>query len=169
MSSGTVTAASLKNGGAPAVTTPAARETPATGTLQMTPAGAEAASPSGGFQLTPASQDASPSGSMQLAPASQEASYSGTMQMAPAAVTTSDGLSMKPKSANAAGATPAATKVMDLGDDSFVVVKPGDTLGAIARRLYGDTKMYQKIFDANREHLRSPNDLTAGMLLRVPK
>ena len=47
-------------------------------------------------------------------------------------------------------------------------VRPGDTLRSIARRLYGDERMYRRIFRANRDKLASPSDLRPGMVLRLP-
>lgn len=47
-------------------------------------------------------------------------------------------------------------------------VQPGDTLSSIARRLFGDSSRWEDIFAANRDLLRSPNDLRVGQELRVP-
>jgi cytochrome c peroxidase len=112
------------------------------------------------------------------APAVPDATTTGTLQMAPATETPSNGMIMKPKDASfessASGDAAAAAKtraggVMALGKDRYVVVEPGDTLGSIASKLYGDAKQFQKLYDANRDHLRNPNALVAGMLLKVPE
>jgi nucleoid-associated protein YgaU len=47
-------------------------------------------------------------------------------------------------------------------------VKSGDTLSQIAQRFYGDTKAYQKIFEANRDKLTSPDRIQVGQELRLP-
>ncbi len=47
-------------------------------------------------------------------------------------------------------------------------VRPGDTLRSIARRFYGDERMYRRIFRANRDRLASPADLRPGMELKLP-
>jgi nucleoid-associated protein YgaU len=47
-------------------------------------------------------------------------------------------------------------------------VQTGDTLSAIARRVYGDAERYRELFEANRNQLRSPNDVREGMLLVIP-
>ncbi len=47
-------------------------------------------------------------------------------------------------------------------------VRRGDTLGAIAQREYGSIVYADFIFDANRDILRSPDDLDIGMVLRLP-
>lgn len=48
------------------------------------------------------------------------------------------------------------------------VVRPGDTLNSIARRTYGNPALWERIFDANRDLLRSPDDLRVGQELRLP-
>ena len=48
------------------------------------------------------------------------------------------------------------------------VVRPGDTLNSIARRAYGNPALWERIFDANRDLLRSPDDLRVGQELRLP-
>ncbi len=48
------------------------------------------------------------------------------------------------------------------------VVRPGDTLSSISRAVFGDSARWEEIFQANRDLLRSPNDLRVGQELRVP-
>jgi nucleoid-associated protein YgaU len=47
-------------------------------------------------------------------------------------------------------------------------VEPGDTLSKIAEHYYGDSKLYPKIFDANRDVLKDPNMIRVGQRLRIP-
>lgn len=47
-------------------------------------------------------------------------------------------------------------------------VKPGDTLSKIAKEMYGNPNGYQKIFDANRDRLRDPNQIRPGQELKIP-
>lgn len=47
-------------------------------------------------------------------------------------------------------------------------VQPGDTLTGIAARYLGTSSRYLEIYDANRDMLRTPNDLRSGMVLRIP-
>jgi len=50
------------------------------------------------------------------------------------------------------------------------VVRKGDTLIGIARRIYGDAAMYPKIYEANKDVLSSLNArLYIGMRLRLPE
>lgn len=50
-----------------------------------------------------------------------------------------------------------------------VRVGPGETLPSLARRLYGDPAMAGSIFAVNRDRLRSPELVVAGMELRLPR
>jgi nucleoid-associated protein YgaU len=48
------------------------------------------------------------------------------------------------------------------------VVRPGDTLWAIAHRLYGDPYQYKRLFEANPRVLAAPEHIFPGQVLRVP-
>jgi len=50
----------------------------------------------------------------------------------------------------------------------FIVVKKGDTLSTIARRVYGKNASYKKIVDANRKIIKDTNKIFAGQRLRIP-
>jgi len=47
-------------------------------------------------------------------------------------------------------------------------VRKGETLSALAKRYLGDSNRFLEIFEANRDLLRNPNDLQAGMEIRIP-
>jgi nucleoid-associated protein YgaU len=49
-----------------------------------------------------------------------------------------------------------------------VVVAPGETLVSLAERFYGDPLVARRIWEANRDRLRSPELLVPGMELRLP-
>ena len=44
----------------------------------------------------------------------------------------------------------------------------GDTLSAIAKKLYGDANKYPKIFEANQPMLSHPDKIYPGQKLRIP-
>jgi nucleoid-associated protein YgaU len=48
------------------------------------------------------------------------------------------------------------------------VVRPGDTLWAIAQRMYGDPYQYKRLFEANPRVLAAPEHIFPGQVLRVP-
>ncbi len=56
-----------------------------------------------------------------------------------------------------------------IAQETIYVVKPGDTLGAIAQRLYGKASLYQKIFEANKDILSNPDLIKVGQKLKIPK
>jgi nucleoid-associated protein YgaU len=47
-------------------------------------------------------------------------------------------------------------------------VKRGATLSKIAEQYYGDSSLYPKIFEANRDILDNPNLIKIGQKLRIP-
>ncbi len=63
-------------------------------------------------------------------------------------------------------ATPAPTG--DVAASRLYVVRPGDTLRAVAARVYGDDALWQVIYDANRDRVDDPQNLSIGTRLRIP-
>ncbi|MBU1669409.1 LysM peptidoglycan-binding domain-containing protein [bacterium] len=49
-----------------------------------------------------------------------------------------------------------------------IVVKEGDTLSKIAKEAYGNYDDYVKIFNANPEVVKNPDEIYAGQRLRIP-
>ena len=48
-------------------------------------------------------------------------------------------------------------------------VKAGDTLSKISKELYGNANQYMKIFEANRDRLKSPDQIQVGQQLVIPE
>ena len=48
-------------------------------------------------------------------------------------------------------------------------VKKGDTLQKISDKMYGSTKKWQKIYDANKDVLKSPDLIKVGQKLVIPE
>ena len=48
-------------------------------------------------------------------------------------------------------------------------VKPGDTLGKIAKELLGHAGAYTDIFNANRDQLDDPDKIKPGQVLKIPQ
>jgi nucleoid-associated protein YgaU len=48
------------------------------------------------------------------------------------------------------------------------LVRSGDTLSAIAQEVYGESRLWEVIFDANRDQLPRETSLKAGQRLRIP-
>lgn len=55
------------------------------------------------------------------------------------------------------------------GDVQHYTVVAGDTLSAIAKKVYGDADLYQQIFEANKPMLKDPNKIYPGQVLIIPK
>ncbi len=47
-------------------------------------------------------------------------------------------------------------------------VQPGDTLSGISKRFYGTVQYSDHIYEANKDRLKSPDDLKLGQKLRIP-
>ncbi len=45
----------------------------------------------------------------------------------------------------------------------------GDCLASIARKYYGDTAKWHKIYNANRDIISNPNRIKQGLVIRIPK
>ena len=54
-------------------------------------------------------------------------------------------------------------------ESQFYTVKSGDTLSAISKQVYGDANKYNKIFEANKPMLKSPEKIYPGQVLRIPE
>jgi len=56
---------------------------------------------------------------------------------------------------------------LDQNFESYTVGK-NDTLQKISKKFYGTTKKWPKIYEANKDVLRSPDKLYAGQTLKIP-
>jgi len=57
---------------------------------------------------------------------------------------------------------------LHLSPDGLLIVQNGDSLSQIALRLYGDSTMYKRIFEENRDTLNDPDIVRTGAQLRIP-
>jgi nucleoid-associated protein YgaU len=48
-------------------------------------------------------------------------------------------------------------------------VQSGDSLSKISKQFYGNADQYMKIFDANRDQLKNPNEIRPGQHLIIPE
>jgi nucleoid-associated protein YgaU len=53
-------------------------------------------------------------------------------------------------------------------DSTTYVVQKGDTLQKISSKVYGTTKKWKKIFEANKELLKDPDKIKPGQELVIP-
>ncbi|MEM9247372.1 MAG: LysM peptidoglycan-binding domain-containing protein [Pseudomonadota bacterium] len=77
-----------------------------------------------------------------------------------------------PSAASAGGVAGVEVRVVQTATETtdalFYTVQPGDSLGAIARRFYGNASLYQSIFEANRRILSTPDRIRVGQRLILP-
>ncbi len=59
------------------------------------------------------------------------------------------------------------TAILDIQDMTYLV-QPGDSLGGLALKFYGNPQFFYPIFDANREVLATPGSLRASQQLLIP-
>jgi nucleoid-associated protein YgaU len=52
--------------------------------------------------------------------------------------------------------------------EEFYEIQKGDTLGAIAKRYYGNASKYTRIFEANRNVIEDANKIYPGQKIRIP-
>lgn len=72
--------------------------------------------------------------------------------------------SLAPQKAQAAAAAASAGS-----SPQTYTVQPGDTLSKIAKQFYGNANDYNRIFEANRDKLKNPDQIQAGQQLVVPR
>ena len=58
------------------------------------------------------------------------------------------------------GASSTASKIYE--------VVSGDSLSKIAKREYGDAKLWPRIFEANKDLLKDPDKIFPGQKLKIP-
>ena len=47
-------------------------------------------------------------------------------------------------------------------------VAPGDSLSAIAKKVYGDANKWRQIFEANTDQIQNPDLIHPGQILKIP-
>ena len=52
---------------------------------------------------------------------------------------------------------------------STYLVKTGDTLSSISRKVYGTPNKWREIYGANRDRMATPESLKPGQVLRIPR
>ena len=73
---------------------------------------------------------------------------------------------MKIKEAPKSADQPAAAKKEEKIE--LYVIESGDTLGKIAKKYYGKSSAYMKIFEANKEVIKDPDKIYVGQTIRIP-
>jgi len=69
---------------------------------------------------------------------------------------------------NADGLTFPEPEVEEKEKVEFYEIVSGDTLGAIAKRFYGNAAQYTRIHEANKELIPDPNKIYPGQKIKIP-
>jgi nucleoid-associated protein YgaU len=72
-------------------------------------------------------------------------------------------------SVNSALTPPAQQSAAPATSARTYTVQPGDNLSKISQQYYGKASEYNKIFEANKDKLDSPDHIRAGMTLVIPE
>ena len=80
-----------------------------------------------------------------------------------------NGLTERPV-AGATDETARSTAATDAGGEAStsIMVEDGDSLWAIADRVYGDARLYLRIYEANRDQISVPDVIFPGTRLKIP-
>jgi LysM repeat protein len=78
-------------------------------------------------------------------------------------------VTVNPQAAQAQPQTMSAGASASGGHGRSYTVRAGDSLSKISREFYGDANQYMKIFEANRNILKDPNQIQAGQELVIPE
>ncbi len=61
----------------------------------------------------------------------------------------------------------SSSTAKDTEQRTYTVAK-GDSLSKIAKELYGDVKLWKKLYEANKDVIKNPDLIQPGWVLRVP-
>ena len=64
--------------------------------------------------------------------------------------------------------TTRETKAPESSSGNTHIVQRGENLWDIAKRYYGDGSQYNKIYNANKDKIKDPNRIYAGLVLTIP-
>lgn len=67
-----------------------------------------------------------------------------------------------------AGSAPAATAAA-VAEMASYTVERNDTLQKISIKVYGTSKKWKKIFEANKDKIKTPDRIYAGQVLKIPQ
>jgi nucleoid-associated protein YgaU len=73
------------------------------------------------------------------------------------------------KSGASSTASPPSYKPAGEAVTRTYTVVAGDSLSKIAKRLYGDAKLWKRIFEANKDEIENPDLIHPGQVLRIPE
>ncbi len=63
--------------------------------------------------------------------------------------------------------TGSSSTAKDTEVKTYTVAK-GDSLSKIAKEMYGDVKLWKKLYEANKDVIKNPDLIQPGWVLRIP-
>jgi len=94
---------------------------------------------------------------------------SGKPELVKETVTVDETIEPAAKPADPKAAKPPVAGPKPEGKFTEYVVKPGDSLSGIAKKVYKDGRLYERIYEANKSVIPNPNRLPVGLKLRIPQ
>ena len=74
----------------------------------------------------------------------------------------------KPDFSNVQGGSDSVADTGGGGGQRTYTVEKGDNLSAISKRIYGKSKYWKEIFEANRDSIENPDLIYPGQTLKLP-
>ena len=65
------------------------------------------------------------------------------------------------------GGASSTAPLAEPAEQTYTVVS-GDSLSKISKKLYGDANHWRRIFDANKDQIKDPDEIFPGQTLKIP-
>jgi nucleoid-associated protein YgaU len=73
----------------------------------------------------------------------------------------------KPDFSDVEGIVSSTAPMEQPAEQTYTVVS-GDSLSKIAKKVYGDPNHWRRIFDANQDQIKDPDEIFPGQTLKIP-
>lgn len=73
----------------------------------------------------------------------------------------------KPDFSDVEGGASSTAPLSEPAEQTYTVVS-GDSLSKIAKKLYGDANHWRRIFEANQDLIKDPDEIYPGQTLKIP-
>ncbi|MCU0790014.1 MAG: LysM peptidoglycan-binding domain-containing protein [Nitratireductor sp.] len=157
-----------------AATEPGAAQTNAAASAEVTATGEVPAATAGeGTATAPATEETAPAASAGAATQTQPAAQETAAAEAPAPAMEEPAASEPAAAAGEPAATetvaaPAAVEQEPITTGASVIIRRGDNLWRISRRMLGKGIRYTTIYEANRDQIKNPSLIYPGQVFQVP-
>jgi nucleoid-associated protein YgaU len=73
----------------------------------------------------------------------------------------------KPDFSDVESGASSTAPIVEPAEQTYTVVS-GDSLSKISKHFYGDANHWQRIFEANKDIIKNPDDIYPGQTLKIP-